>query len=126
MVKTVIVQGKKIKVPVIVAREGPFLLVRRLTKVPKPLGIEFVVKRETRFGRVLVSSQLAGKTKADGMKLLKAAIQSEKLLRASIEAAKKAGAIAGKGLIRAGRIGFRLAERASKPRKRTRRKKRKN
>lgn len=116
MVRTVIVKGKKFKVPAIVAREGPFILVRRLTKVPKPLGIEFVVKRDTRFGKVLISSNLTGKNKEQGMRLLKAAVESEKLFKASVQAAKQAGAIGMRGLITAGRLGFRLAEKASRPR----------
>ncbi len=105
------------KVPVIVARDGAFMLVRRLTKVPKPLGIEFVVKRDTRFGRVLVSSNITAKTKVQGMKLLRAAVESERLFKASIKAAKKAGAIGAKGLMIAGRLGFRFAEKVSRPRK---------
>ncbi len=115
-------EGKKVKLPAIVAREGPFILVRRLTKFPKRAGIEFVVKRETRFGRVLVSSNITGKTKAQGMQLLRAAVESEKLLKQSVQAAKQAGMIVGRGVIAAGRIGFRLTEKASRPNSRARKK----
>ncbi len=120
MVKTVILKGKKFKVPMTVARDGPFMLVRRLTNPPKPLGIEFVVIRQTRVGPVLISSNVTGKTKEQGITLLKAAVESEKLLVASAEAAKRAGALGIKGLITAGRLGFRLAEKASRPRARRR------
>ena len=120
MVRTVMVKGKKFKVPMIVARDGPFTLIRRLTKPPRPLGIEFVVKRDTRFGKVLVSSNITGKTREQGLVLLKAAVESERLFKASVQAAKRAGAIGVKGLVTAGRLGFQLAERASRPRTRRR------
>lgn len=120
----VTVEGKKFKVPVIVAREGPFILVRRLTKPPKALGIEFVVKKETRFGTILISSQVTGKTKQQGKRLLKGAVELDKLSKKAVQAAKQAGVITAKGLIAAGRIGFRLAEKASRPRSRAAKKRR--
>lgn len=92
MSRIVIVNGKKMRVPVIVATQGPFILVRRITQVPKPLGIEFVVKRKTDLGNILVSSTFGGaKTKSQGMLRLRLAAKAERAAIAVGIAAKDAG-----------------------------------
>lgn len=122
--QTIIFEGKKLKIPAVVAREGSFTLVLQPTKFPKRFLTEFVVRRDTRFGSVLISSKITAKTKSQGMRLLKAAVELERFGKKSAQKgaqlAKKAGIATGRGLLTAGRIGFQLVKRASKPRKRKR------
>lgn len=131
MSRMVIVKGKKFKVPVIVGRQGPFILVRRITQVPKPLGIEFVVKRKTDLGNILVSSTFGGAaTKSQGMLRLRLAAKAEKAATAIGKAAKDAGIDFGK---KAGRaifkrfaksIGGTVPKQRKSPKKRKKTKKR--
>lgn len=99
MSRMVMVKGKKFRIPQIVAREGPFILVKRLTQVPKALGIEFVVLRQTDLGDILVSSTFGGaKTKSQGMLRLRLAAKAEKAAIAVGKAAKRAGISLGKSV----------------------------
>ena len=124
MSRIVIVKGKKIRVPVIVGRQGPFILVRRLTRPPKALGIEFVVKRQTDLGNILVSSTFGGaKTKSQGMLRLRLADKAERSAIALGKAAKDAGVdlgrAAGKAIFKrfAKRIGGKVPKKKTKKKK---------
>lgn len=131
MSRIVIVNGKKMRVPEVVATQGPFILVRRITQVPKPLGIEFVVKRKTDFGNILVSSTFGGaKTKAQGMLRLKLAAKAERAAIVIGIAAKNAGIDigrkAGKALFKrfAKSIGGTVPQQRKSPKRRKKAKKR--
>lgn len=131
MSKIVILNGKKMRVPMVVATQGPFILVRRITQVPKPLGIEFVVKRKTDLGNILVSSTFGGaKTKAQGMLRLRLAAKAERAAIAVGMAARDAGIDfgrkAGKHIFAkfAKSIGGTVPKRRKSPKKRKKAKKR--
>lgn len=121
MSRIVIVKGKKFRVPVIVAKEGPFILVRRLTIPPKPLGIEFVVKRRTDLGNVLISSILAAKTFSEGRLRMRLVAKAERTANALGDAAVKAGVGFGKIVFAGGKAVF--SELVTKKRRRKKGKK---
>lgn len=131
MSRMVSVNGKKFRVPVVVATQDAFILVRRITKHPKPLGIEFVVKRKTDLGDFLVSSTFGGaSTKAQGMLRLRLAAKAERAAIAIGGLAKDAGINlgrkAGKEIFKrfARSIGGTVPKRRKPPKKKRKTKKR--